>query len=272
MNEITKSAPLRSSEFGLVQVKRETILMALNEFDRTFRSSESNSGTRYALEEGGRSYPPKRILELATSVPRSKFSGGKPTNDVFVRLGFHIRELDVNPSRRAAERIHQEQARITEPIPTVDQLVEALFAKTWVSLHDRSANLPDSQYPGVYALAYTEKDLTGDRVTEDTIFYVGMSHASIRNRLRQFTNGLEDGRHHSGAGRFFHDFANHRPYSSLEKPKRFFVSFISVPCVCIKAKRSPEDLRKLGVVAQLEWYVLARIRAKINREPVLNKK
>jgi len=271
MNEVKNSVPLRTHGL-VVQVKREQILAALKEFDLKLRSSEDDSGTLYAVEEAGRSYPPKRILELATGIPRHKFYGGKPSNDVFAGLGFHIIKSDSNPSRKAAVQAAKEQARLNEPIPNVDRLVEELFTRTWVRLHDDSAKLSDSQYPGVYVLAYAEKDLAGDRVTEDQIFYVGVSHAGARKRLRQFTNGLEDGHHHSGAGRFFTTVANGTPYSSFVQRKTFFVASISVPCTCLKTERSAMDLRKMGIVAQLEWYVLARVKAKTNEEPSLNKK
>ena len=184
---------------------------------------------------------------------------------------------------QTAEQIAKEQARLDEPIPDVDRLVEDLFAKTWVRLDDDSAKLTDCQYPGVYVLAYVDEkllghpvkeDLTGDPVTEDEIFYVGMSHAGVRKRLRQFTNGLEDGGHHSGAKRFFITVANRTPYSSFAQRKPFFGASISVPCTSLKTARSSMDLRKMGVVAQLEWYVLARVRerAKTEQEPWLNKK
>lgn len=282
MNEVTKSVPFRT-QVGVVQVKREQILAAMKEFDLKFRSSEDDSGTLYAVEEAGRLYPPKRILELATGVARNKFYGGKPSNDVFVGLGFHIIESDGNQSGKTAEQTAKEQPRLNEPIPDVDRLVEDLFARTWVRLDDDAAKLPDSQYPGVYVLAYVDEkllghpvkeDLTGEPVTEDEIFYVGVTHAGVRKRLRQFTDGLEDGDHHSGAGRFFITVANRTPYSSFEQRKPFFVASISVPCTCLKAARSPMDLRKMGVVAQLEWYVLARVRerAETKQEPWLNKK
>jgi hypothetical protein len=282
MNAVTKSFPFRS-QAGLVQVKREQILAAMKEFDLKFRSKEDDSGTLYAVEEAGRRYPPKRILELATGVPRNKFYGGKPSNDYFVGLAFYIIAAYRDRTGKTAEQTAKEQARLNERIPDVDRLVEDLFARTWARLDDDSAKLPDSQYPGVYVLAYADEkllghpvkgDLTGDPVTEAEIFYVGVSHASVRKRLRQFANGLEDGGDHSGAKRFFITVANRTPYSSFAKRKPFFVASISVPCTCLKAARSPMDLRKMGVVAQLEWYVLARVkeRAKTKQEPWLNKK
>jgi hypothetical protein len=140
------------TQSGIVQVSREQILSAMQEFDSKFRAGENDSGTLWAVLENGRRYPPKRILELATRVSRSKFYGGKPSNDVFVALGFNIIEAD--GGAKSLEQIAKEQARLNGPIPDVNQLVRDLFAKTWVRLDDDSAILPDSQYSGVYILAY----------------------------------------------------------------------------------------------------------------------
>jgi hypothetical protein len=48
-----------------------------------YRSNEDDSGSLYAVAEAGKRYPPKRILELATGVPRNKFYGGKPSTSVW---------------------------------------------------------------------------------------------------------------------------------------------------------------------------------------------
>ncbi len=277
MNQ-TKSIPLKTAS-GVFQLTREQIISAMKEFDVRFRSTEDDSGTLYTVIENGRRYPPKRILELATGVPRGKFYGGKPSNDVFYGLGFYIAETEnggENP-----EEIVKEQARLGEPIPDVNQLVENLFAKSWVRLHDHLKKLIDSQYPGVYILAYPDEnllghpvkgDLAGRNVAEEDIFYVGVSHAGVGKRLRQFIDGLEDCGHHSGAMRFFTTVAKGTRYSNFAERKPFFVASVSVPCRPLKSNRSPSDLQKMGVVAQLEWYVLARVRAQTKQEPWLNKK
>ena len=214
----------------------------------------------------------------------NKFYGGKPSNDVFVGLGFRIAESDLEQGK-TTEEIAREQARLVEPIPDVNQLLKDLFEKTWVRLDDDFAKLKltDSQYPGVYILAYpdekylehpVEEDLTGRPVRAEDIFYVGVSHAGVRKRLRQFCDGLEDGEHHSGAKRFFITVANRTPYSEFAEKKPFFVSSVSVPCKSLKVERLQMDLCKLGVVAQLEWYVLAKVKEQTekHREPWLNKK
>jgi hypothetical protein len=281
MEQTTKTVPFKTQS-GVYQVNRDQILAAMKEFDLRFRSNEDDSGTLYAVEEGGKRYPPKRILELATSVPRNRFYGGKPSNDVFVGLEFRITESD--PERgKSTEEIAKEQARLAEPIPDVNQLLENLFEKTWVRLDDNLAKLTDSQYPGVYILAYPDakllgrpmmEDLTDQAVKAKDIFYLGVSHAGVRKRLRRFTDGLEDGGHHSGAKRFFITVANSTPYSAFAERKPFFVSSVSVPCISLKTARFPMDLRKLGIVAQLEWYVLAKVkeRTEQHQEPWLNKK
>ena len=277
MNQ-TKSIPLKTAS-GVFQLTREQIISAMKEFDVRFRSTEDDSGTLYTVIENGRRYPPKRILELATGVPRSKFYGGKPSNDVFYGLGFHIAETEDGGA--SPQEISKEQARRAEPVPDVNQLLKDLFAKSWVRLDDDVKRLVDSQYPGVYILAYPDEkllgrsvkeDLAGQPVTEEDVFYVGVSHAGVRKRLRQFIDGLEDGGHHSGAMRFFTTVANGTPYSNFAERRPFFVASISVPCTPLKTTRFPLDLQKMGVVAQLEWYVLARVKAQTEQEPWLNKK
>ncbi len=132
MNQ-TKSIPLKTTS-GVFQVTRQQIISAMKEFDLRFRSTEDDSGTLYAVMENGKRYPPKRILELATGVPRSKFYGGKPSNDVFYGLGFHIAETEDGGA--SPQEISKEQARRAEPVPDVNQLLKDLFAKSWVRLDD----------------------------------------------------------------------------------------------------------------------------------------
>lgn len=109
-------------------------------------------------------------------------------------------------------------------------MLKDLFAKSWVRLDDDVKKLVDSQYPGVYILAYPDdkllgrsvkEDLAGQTVTEENIFYVGVSHAGVRKRLRQFSDGLEDGGHHSGAKRFFTAVANGTPTLILPSASHF---------------------------------------------------
>ena len=133
--------------------------------------------------------------------------------------------------------------------------------------------MPKSGCPGVYVLAY-DKELEGLPIKLKDIFYVGMSTArgGVRSRLRQFLRGLEVGKSHSGAKRFFRMWMRERPYSRSRTRERFFVAVKPVPCRVEKGEREPGDLRKMGGVARLEYYVLARVLQHVSHEPKLNKR
>src|SRR5438874_10561143 len=117
MSPTSKSVPFRTA-VGVRQVSHDQILMAMKQFDTKCRSIEVDSGTLFAVKAGGKRYPPKRILELATGVPRNQFYGGKPSNDVFLGLGFIITEADSGRGTNPDE-IAKEQAYLKEPIPDV---------------------------------------------------------------------------------------------------------------------------------------------------------
>lgn len=151
--------------------------------------------------------------------------------------------------------------------------INLLLKKNWVKLYDY-CNLENCKYPGVYLLAYTEKELEGKPIDLADIFYVGMSNSlgGIKQRLRQFISGIERGYGHSGGNRFFKDYSENSPFSKLDNKKRFYVVSISVSCNVNKKERTPEDLRKMGDVTKFEYEVLAYIKEKLEREPELNKK
>ena len=245
----------------------------MSEFDLRFRLLEEESGTLYAVQADGKRYPPKRILELATGAPRSTFYGGEPSNRIFRKLGFEIlRIAKTYHGWKTAKELVAEKACLNLPVPAVNKLVEELFRRNWVHLHKDYSKLVGSEYPGVYILAYTDKDLQNKRVTEAQVYYVGISHAGVRKRIKQFIIGLENAMQHSGAKKFYFKVANEIPYLSLAKKKTFFCSSISIPCISLKSNRTALDLQKMGVVAQLECYVLARIKEKVKQEPWLNTK
>jgi len=261
------------SKRGERKVTQEAICAAMKEFDLRFRAQEEVTGTLYAVDHDGKRYPPKRILAIATGVPVQYFSGGEPSNHIFRNLGFNV--LKVKSYRRTLKtpsEIAREERRLKLPVPQVKVMLKSLFAQKWIRLHEDFSKLADSEYPGVYVLAYSTPRLQRKQAKEKDIYYVGVSHAGVKGRLKQFITGLEDGGHHSGAKRFFFSVARQVPYSKLRRKKTFFVAAISVPCRYLKNDRTPLDLCKLGVVADLEWCVLARVKAKIGNEPWLNKK
>ena len=245
------------------------ILAAMQDYDQKYRVSVNDAGLGYAVVYQSKSYPPKHLLSLAINRPRSSFSGGKgkkSANQVFIGLGFRV-----VATKKPNSKLDHEDSKLRRPIPAIDHLLEKLFAQKWVNLHESYEDLEDAQYPGVYLIAYSDEHLSGQTVTEDKVYYIGMSHAGVAKRLEQFIDGLEDGKHHSGADRFF-ETNRSTPYSQLPNRKTFFVAAISVPCITDKNKRQPDDLRKMGEVSRLELYALARIREECKSEPDLNKK
>jgi len=163
--------------------------------------------------------------------------------------------------------------------PTAERLVGRLFRSRWRDLHEDYSRLPNVKYPGVYLLAYANKRLLGQSVREKDVFYVGMSHAGVSTRLKQFIGAIETGQGHSAGNRFFRGETHKKGYSKMQKRKTFFVASFSIPCNTLKERRKAKDLRrkakdlrKMGLVAALEYYCLARIREVRPREPKLNKK
>lgn len=66
---------------------RSAVELALESLDvplrKTERSAswETNRAHVYATKGGGRRYPPKQSISLATGMPVSEFSGGEECND-----------------------------------------------------------------------------------------------------------------------------------------------------------------------------------------------
>jgi hypothetical protein len=155
------------------------------------------------------------------------------------------------------------------------RLTEELLRQPWQKLDVRALRARASwNQPGVYALAYTGR-VPGKRPIDDprSVFYVGMSRArkGVKGRLEQFLNGIEKDGYHSGAMRFFREYAGSVPFSQLQGRKRFFVAALTVPCEVRPDWRTAEDLRCIGHVACLEYYVRAFIKEATGREPALNK-
>lgn len=257
------SQPEKGVEFKERTITASQVREALARFDREFRTRVRDTGNRFYMEADGKRYPPKRILSLASRLSFSQFNGGSQTNHVLESLGFVVRELATAPP----------DPRLSEPIPQAEGLVEALFKKSWFHLHPfEQLHISDPSYPGVYLLAYSDKPLLGKQVEPSDVYYVGVSHHGVRARLHQFVQGLEDGGHHSGAKHFYIQHGE-TPFSELNKAGHcFFVATVSVPAIYLKARRGADDLKRLGVAAQLEWYALARIKEATGSEPPLNVK
>lgn len=151
--------------------------------------------------------------------------------------------------------------------------IKKLLEKNWIKLEDYKT-LKDSQYPGVYILAYSDKDLEKKQIKIEDIYYVGMSNSlgCVKQRLSQFFSGIEKGYGHSAGNRFLNEINKNVSYSKSKTNKRFFVASLCLSCLVNKENRTSKDLIKMGEVAKFEYEVLAYIKEKIGREPELNKK
>ncbi len=152
--------------------------------------------------------------------------------------------------------------------------IKKLFDKKWTNLLKNYKSLKDNQYPGVYILAYADKNLEGKSIKIEDVFYVGMSNSrgGIKQRLKQFIDSIHKKDGHSAGNRFFQEYSKGKSFEVAKQRKTFFVASLSLPCKVHKDERTANDLRKMGEVTKFEYEVMAFIKEKIGREPELNKK
>jgi 5-methylcytosine-specific restriction enzyme A len=74
------------------------------EFDTELRGAarwigwESHGRQKYAITHDGRLYPVKKVISMASGVPRGEFSGGAGANGYLQSLGFDV--IQVSSGRR----------------------------------------------------------------------------------------------------------------------------------------------------------------------------
>jgi hypothetical protein len=124
------------------------------------------------------------------------------------------------------------------------------------------------RYPGVYAIAYTPRDLSGRKFTwRKEIIYVGMTNAAsgLKGRLKQFDNTIVGKTGHGGADRVRYKYRN---YSNLVK--RLYVAVAPFKCDTISSE--PKDLRTMGEVAKFEYLCFAHFVERFGEVPEFNNK
>ncbi|MDW7730424.1 MAG: hypothetical protein SCJ94_10550 [Bacillota bacterium] len=103
-------------------VGHNQIIDALKKFDRDYRNSdewigwETKLSQKYAIKFGGKLYPPKMVISLATDLPRSEFSGGQQSNNYLSHYGLevikfsgHDDKQDIRTVRIAGKAIKDDQ-------------------------------------------------------------------------------------------------------------------------------------------------------------------
>ena len=161
-----------------------------------------------------------------------------------------------------------------DKLPALTRLTKRLFDQKWAPLHaTRSLDRSDLRRPGVYLIAYAASELGGRRVKPSEVQYVGMTCSSggLRERIRDFKDGVERNNYHSGARRFFRDYAGSKPLSRLRSRKKFYFVAVGLDCTGRKSQATPDDFRTLGLVPCLEYYAIAHVLERTGRTPPLNK-
>jgi hypothetical protein len=137
----------------------------------------------------------------------------------------------------------------------------------WVKWEDRN-NLDGMSFPGIYCIAISESDLTGQSFKWiNEIKYIGMSNSQggLKSRLRQFDNTIKGKKGHGGADRFRY---KHEEYSVLIK--NLFVSVQVFECD-VKSNK-PENLIIMGDVLKHEFVCFAEFVNVFGKLPEFNDK
>ena len=135
----------------------------------------------------------------------------------------------------------------------------------WAKWNGRNG-LGQLQYPGVYAIALSERDISGTPFSwRDEVIYIGMTNAKggLKSRLQQFDNTIKGGEGHGGGQRVRF---KHPDYQQLSP--RLYVSVCSHECD-VRSNR-PCDLRIMGEVARLEYECFAVFAEKFGHLPEFN--
>jgi serine/threonine protein kinase len=105
-----KTATAAKRRYAVPSVRSKTkVEQALREFDQNMRSTRSfinflnNRNYKYAIHFEGRYYPVKKVIELVTGMPRSKFSQGPEARERLTSLGFEVMELHRDSETTSAD-------------------------------------------------------------------------------------------------------------------------------------------------------------------------
>jgi hypothetical protein len=156
----------------------------------------------------------------------------------------------------------------------VNTEISKLFSNKWKMLDSKTVKSIDSKNPGVYLIAWSDKNLSEKEPENSDIFYVGMSNAKggVKSRLLQFLNGINTGKGHSAGNRFFTDYCKGKAYKDSNHSKKFYFVENTIVCNVNRKDRTADDLITMGEICLLEYSLLAHIKSKVGKEPELNKK
>lgn len=139
----------------------------------------------------------------------------------------------------------------------------------WTKFDSRE-QLPNIDFPGIYALAFTDQNIEGTAFEyRREIIYFGMTNArtGLRGRLNAFNNSLRDkkGGGHGGAQRVRFDYED-----GDELAVKLYVAVCVFQCDVTSIERF--DLETMGDVARAEYRAFAEYAAQYGSLPKYNDK
>ncbi len=137
----------------------------------------------------------------------------------------------------------------------------------WTDWNNRD-NIPQINYPGVYIIAKTDKNITGKKFSLiKEIIYIGMTNSKggLKARLKQFDNTIKGKLQHGGADRVRYKYPQ---YNKLISKLYTSVSYIDADTTNPKTG----DWKKMGEVAKHEYVMIAKYLDKFRRLPEFNNK
>lgn len=137
----------------------------------------------------------------------------------------------------------------------------------WKKWSARSEFESDLEWPGVYALAVSTKDLSNKPFSLiEEVRYFGMTRAKagLKSRLGQFNNTIIGKIGHGGAERFLG--AYEKDMKLLKKNLYVSINFMK----CDVKSNNPEDLKKIGKILEFEYICFAKYVEKHDELPRFN--
>ena len=131
------------------------------------------------------------------------------------------------------------------------QKIPALKFCPWVKWSDREA-IENSEYPGVYLIGITKKNLETQAPIYKDVVYIGMTNAQngLRGRWYQFHRSINGKDGHSGGNTVFRDLGHYDQWQ-----EKLFVS--AMPIICNTVTPNQNDLLNMGWVTYLEYVAFA---------------
>lgn len=136
----------------------------------------------------------------------------------------------------------------------------------WYSWENRKRS-PIRNWPGVYILSISTKQLEDTIPSFSDVVYIGMTvrKEGLRGRWGDFDRSIRGGGGHSGGKRVFEDKGHYDKWR-----EKLYVSAMGIECNV--KKPTSEDYIKMGWVAFLEYDGFAKFASEVGGHPKYNKK